>query len=543
MEAYLTNPILPGFHPDPCVCRRGEDYYIALSTFEWLPGIPIYHSRDLKHWSLLTHGLQGPTAPHLEGLPSAKGVWAPCLTWCEQDGLFYLTYSVMHAMNARYFDVDNYVITAPEITGPWSEPVYLHSAGFDGSMFHDDDGKKYVVALEWETRPEKEKPGAICLVEYDARAGHVCGPLRRIYRGGTDRGCIEGPHLYQHGGWYYLLCAEGGTGYLHSVTVARAKSPWGPYEPDPQNPVLTSVPGAFHERADWDHLKPRYYNPEVLLQKAGHGSLVETSLGEVYLFHHCARPFTPELRCTLGRETAIQKMTWTEDGWLRLACGGCLPQTRVPASALPDWQGETLPELDEFTGPALRADYYSPRWEACRFAALRAGRLVLTGHESLCSLHHTALVARKLTSLNCVAQTRMDFSPATYHHAAGLVLYYDNMNYAFLSKTWDDELGQVLILRRLENGVRSDSPAVPVETAPLSLRLEIRGRSAVFSWSGDGLVYAPIGPVLDTSTFSDEYCTYGEFTGTMVGLACEDSLLHERKAAFDCFKLENRDPA
>ncbi len=131
----IQNPILPGFNPDPCITRRGGDYYVAVSSFEWLPGVPVYHSRDLKNWRLLTHCLKGERAPDLRKLPSAKGVWAPCLTWCEDDGLFYLLYSVMNSTNARFFDVDNFLITAPEITGPWSEPVYLHSAGFAPSLF------------------------------------------------------------------------------------------------------------------------------------------------------------------------------------------------------------------------------------------------------------------------------------------------------------------------------------------------------------------------------------------------------------------------
>ena len=159
----IRNPILPGFHSDPCLCRRGDDYYLACSTFEWFPGIPVYHSRDLKHWELQTHLLRDAEELSLRGLPSAKGVWAPCLTWCEEDGLFTLVYGVMRSMNARFFDIDNYLITAPELEGPWSEPVYLHSAGFDASLFHDDDGRKWLVSLEWETRDDRRKPGGICL--------------------------------------------------------------------------------------------------------------------------------------------------------------------------------------------------------------------------------------------------------------------------------------------------------------------------------------------------------------------------------------------
>lgn len=162
----ILNPILPGFNPDPCICRKGDDYYLAVSTFEWFPGIPVYHSKDLKHWELYTHILTDDEAVDLKKLPSAKGIWAPCLTYCEEEDMFYVVYGVMNSMNARYFDVDNFLVKSKDIKGPWSKPVYLHSSGFDASILHDDDGKKYIVSLEWETREGYEKPGFICIVEY-----------------------------------------------------------------------------------------------------------------------------------------------------------------------------------------------------------------------------------------------------------------------------------------------------------------------------------------------------------------------------------------
>ena len=368
----IKNPIFPGFNPDPCFCRKGDDYYIAVSTFEWFPGIPVYHSRDLKHWELLTHILTDDEKVSLRRLPSAKGVWAPCLTYCEEEDRFYVVYGVMNSMNARYFDVDNYLITAKDIRGPWSEPVYLHSAGFDASLFHDEDGRKWIVSLEWETREGYEKPGVICLAEYLPEKKAVAGYPRRIWRGGTDRGCIEAPHLTKKYGWYYLMCAEGGTGYNHCVTMARARTVWGPYEGDPENPILTSVPGVSWERDDPDHLKPQYFNPASALQKAGHGSYVETPGGEVYLAHLAARPFVPELRCTLGRETALQKMEWTEDGWLRLAGGGNLAKVQVPESTLPEYPMPEIPSFDDFDGEELGNWYYAPRQMPQSFADIKA---------------------------------------------------------------------------------------------------------------------------------------------------------------------------
>lgn len=196
----LHNPIFKGFNPDPAICRKGDDYYVAVSTFEWFPGIPIYHSKDMKHWELLTHVLTDDTNPNLTKLPSAKGIWAPCLTYNESEDMFYVIYGVMNSMNARYFDVNNYLIRSKSIEGPWSEPVYLTSSGFDASILHDDDGRKYIVSLEWETREGYEKPGVICCVEYDPEAKHVVSYPKRIWRGATDRGCIEAPHLTKRDG-------------------------------------------------------------------------------------------------------------------------------------------------------------------------------------------------------------------------------------------------------------------------------------------------------------------------------------------------------
>ena len=169
----------------------------------------------MKHWELYSHALQNAENPDLKKLPSAKGIWAPCLTYCEAEDLFYVVYGVMNSMNARYFDVDNFLITAKDPKGPWSEPVYLHSTGFDASMFHDDDGRKYIVALDWETRTEYEKPGPINIVEYDPEKKKIIGMPKAFWRGGT--------------------------GYYHSVTMGRSKNIWGPYEADPCNPILTSL--------------------------------------------------------------------------------------------------------------------------------------------------------------------------------------------------------------------------------------------------------------------------------------------------------------
>lgn len=542
----IKNPILTGFNPDPCICRKGDDFYIAVSSFEWLPGIPIYHSKDLKHWELYTHVLTLNSQVELRKLPSAKGVWAPCLTYCEEEDSFYVIYGVMNSMNARYFDVDNYLIKAKDIRGPWTEPVYLHSAGFDASILHDDDGRKYIVSLEWETREGYEKPGVICVAEYDAKNKCLKEYPKRVYNGGTDRGCIEAPHLTKRGEYYYLMCAEGGTGYNHCVTMARSKSPYGPFEKDPMNPILTSSPNNSNERADWDHLKPRYYNPESVLQKSGHGSYVNLDEKTAYLVHLCARPFVPELRCTLGRESAIQKMIWTDDGWLRMADGTNLAKIETEEACLPVFDAEILPDRDDFDETVLRKDYYSPRIFPNEFTdcTCREGFIRLRGQESLSSLNRVSLLCRKLPSVEVEASICLDFNPEIYQHSAGLVLYYDNMNYIALRKYYSDTLKQpVVAIISLENGEKKEhlDTRTAVDCRMLRFELIVSGRESYFKWGYEDEDTKPIGPVFATDKLSDEYCKYGEFTGTMVGIFAVDSMFHKKEADFDYFSVTNKE--
>ena len=542
----IKNPILTGFNPDPCICRKGDDFYIAVSSFEWLPGIPIYHSKDLKHWELYTHVLTLNSQVELRKLPSAKGVWAPCLTYCEEEDSFYVIYGVMNSMNARYFDVDNYLIKAKDIRGPWTEPVYLHSAGFDASILHDDDGRKYIVSLEWETRDGYEKPGVICVAEYDTKNKCLKEYPKRVYNGGTDRGCIEAPHLTKRGEYYYLMCAEGGTGYNHCVTMARSKSPYGPFEKDPMNPILTSSPNNSNERADWDHLKPRYYNPESVLQKSGHGSYVNLDEKTAYLVHLCARPFVPELRCTLGRESAIQKMIWTDDGWLRMADGTNLAKIETEEACLPVFDAEILPDRDDFDETVLRKDYYSPRIFPNEFTdcTCREGFIRLRGQESLSSLNRVSLLCRKLPSVEVEASICLDFNPEIYQHSAGLVLYYDNMNYIALRKYYSDTLKQpVVAIISLENGEKKEhlDTRTAVDCRMLRFELIVSGRESYFKWGYEGEDTKPIGPVFATDKLSDEYCKYGEFTGTMVGIFAVDSMFHKKEADFDYFSVTNKE--
>ncbi|HEY1405140.1 MAG TPA: glycoside hydrolase family 43 protein, partial [Spirochaetota bacterium] len=279
----IHNPVLPGFHPDPSILRVGNDFYIATSTFEWFPGVMIHHSQDLVNWEFCVTPLDRVSQLDLIGNPDSCGIWAPCLS---HDGqLFHLIYTDVKNTDGIYKDSHNFLVTAPTIHGPWSEPIFMNSSGFDPSLFHDDDGRKWFVNVRWDHRKGKDPFGGIVLQEYDPSAKKLSGPIKTIFTG-TPIGLNEGPHLYKRNGWYYLLTAEGGTFTEHAVTFARSRSIAGPYELHPQNPILTA-----------------YGYPVEELQRAGHASLVDTPNGEWYLAHLCGRPL-PKLfqkRCILGR--------------------------------------------------------------------------------------------------------------------------------------------------------------------------------------------------------------------------------------------------
>ena len=320
----IRNPILPGFNPDPSILRVGDDYYIATSTFEWYPGVQIHHSRDLVNWRLLTRPLRRASQLNMLGDPDSCGVWAPCLTY--SDGLFWLIYTdvkrygrttVGGASGASLRDFHNYLVTCPTIDGEWSDPMYLNSSGFDPSLFHDDDGRKYLVNQLWDHRPGRNRFAGIVLQEYSPAQRKLIGERKNIFEG-TAIGFTEAPHLYKRNGYYYLITAEGGTGWGHAMTMARSRSLTGPYELHPDKYIITA-----RDR------------PDAPLQRAGHGDLVDTQAGDTYAVYLCGRPLPNRGRCVLGRETAIQKMVWGSDDWLRTLDGSGLPELETPAPALP----------------------------------------------------------------------------------------------------------------------------------------------------------------------------------------------------------------
>jgi xylan 1,4-beta-xylosidase len=517
---YITNPILKGFNPDPSIIRVGDNYYIATSTFEWFPGVQIHHSRDLINWRLISRPLKRLSQLNMLGDPCSGGIFAPCLSY--DNGTFYLVYTDVKTGGGVFNDNHNYLVTTTDIEGEWSEPVYLNSAGFDPSLFHDDDGSKWLTYAAIDYRSNKTLL-TIDLQQYSPEKKCLVGPVKKIFSKYT-----EGPHLYKKNGYYYLMTAHGGTWYNHTELMARSKSIYGPYEEDPTNPIITSRDDVTLE-----------------LQKAGHADLVETQNGEWYMVHLCGRPIPTTNRCTLGRETAIQKVVWTEDGWLRLENGGNKPSLNVLAADLPEHLWVNKPARDDFDSEELDINFQSlrvPMEESWISLKERSGYLRLKGRNSLSSTHYQSLVARRQQSFCYTAATCVEFEPYSFRHMAGLVCYYNTNKYYYLYITHDEVKGKCLSIVGCDDGraVWPMKECITIEEGQrVYLRVKVDYNRLQFYYSKDEKSWIKVGPVLDASKLSDDY-GYG-FTGAFVGLCCQDGLYQNIYADFDFFEYIERD--
>ncbi|MEU4569119.1 glycoside hydrolase family 43 protein [Micromonospora sp. NPDC023956] len=509
----IRNPVLTGFHPDPSIVRVGADYYLATSTFEWYPGVRLHHSRDLVHWRALGGVITERRLLDLRGCGDSNGVWAPDLS--HHDGEFLLVYSDVASFASGYWDPQNYLVTAPDIDGPWSDPVKLHGRGFDASLFHDDDGDTWLLSMSADWRPGRDRFAGIEIQRYDRRRRRLVGRPRTIFTG-TPVGLTEGPRLYRHDGWYWLVTAEGGTSWEHQVTVARSRELFGPYEVDPAGPTLTSVG-----------------RPDLRLQKAGHGSLVRTPDGDWYLAHLVGRPYTPRGNCVLGRETAIQRVEWAPGGWPRVPGG--VPADEVTAPDLPPHPWPAEPATDHFDDDRL-----GPCWSTLRRPAgpdwidlrSRPSHLRIHGGQSPVGRQTPSLVARRVGATHCSLETVVEFDPRDHRHLAGITAYYNTLNWHHLYLTRADDGQVVLELLSADSGRRTAYPDLTVEVGDVGrvgLRAVFDGPVVRFGYDlGAGWRELPV--KLDATILSDEHAALvidGEpaawgFTGAFLGLWVQD---------------------
>ncbi|MEJ8305217.1 glycoside hydrolase family 43 protein [Saccharibacillus sacchari] len=526
----IVNPILPGFHPDPSFLRVGDDYYIATSTFEWMPGVQIHHSRDLVHWRLATRVLTEECGIDFRGSPPSGSIWAPALSYSQ--GTFYLLFTNVRSRGRNHKDLHNYVTTSASIEGPWSLPARLNGSGFDPFLFHDEDGRKWLLNMRWDFRRSHSNFAGIVMQEFDPVGNRLVGQVLDLYSG-TPTGVTEGPQLFKKDGWYYLMTAEGGTGIRHQITLARSRTLQGPYATDPNYPLMCTAA-----------------SPEYPLQQAGHGSLVQTRHGEWWLAHLCTRPLPGGTRLSspLGRETALQRCVWTEDGWLRLAHGGRLPALEIEAPDLAAYPFSEEKNRDDFDQKEWRTVYQSLRAPiGSDWASLeeRPGWLKLRGRESLVSMYDQSLIARPIAHFRCRIETKLEFCPESFFEMAGLVCYYDDADYYYLRVTYDEIRGITLGVVCSRAGVYDEFGDMEIAAGDWEcfyLRAVIDGCALTFFASPDGSHWIAVSPELDFGTLSDEYGGKLGFTGSFVGLCAQDLDRQSREAWFDYFEYTDFDP-
>lgn len=526
------NPVLPGFHPDPSILAVGDDYYLATSTFQWFGGVELYHSKDLINWEQLPCPLTRKSQLDMDGNPNSGGVWAPCLSY--SDGVFYLIYTNVKNFHGIFKDTHNYLVTTTDLYGEWSEPIYLNSSGFDPSLFHDDDGRKYLINMRWDHRMEHHDFSGILMQEYDPKAKKLVGEIKTIYKG-TEVGGTEAPHLYKKDGYYFLMVAEGGTMYNHGVRLARSKNLWGEYESDPR-PLLTTR-----------------NNPEKYMQRTGHASYIEASNGQGYVAYLCGRPLREKvlvdwsLGCSmLGRETCITPVKW-EDGWLRLENGGEVPPEEY-YSTLPEVKYPEKPERDYFKNDTLPLHYKTLRSPFCEVGSLteREGFLRIYGREAITSANRQSMVARRLDAFTAEATSSFEFDPKTFQQMAGLTVFYDTYNFFYLYMSRDEESDQNCLRIVVRDGLKFYNPILEYRvlignSKKVWLRVNINRLELEFSYSLDGENFTPIGGKLDSSNLCDEaYGLIGHegHTGPFIGMAVEDLTGEKAYADFEYFEYK-----
>ena len=489
----VNNPILNGLYPDPSICAVGKDFYLVTSTFAYFPGIPIFHSRDLKNWEQIGHVLDRPSQLPLTGCGHSEGIYAPTIRYC--DGMFYV-------ITTNVSGGGNFYVTAKDPAGPWSEPVWLgeDAPGIDPSLFFDEDSTCYYVG----TRPNPEGvryngDWEIWVQRLDLEQGCLTGESVKIWKGAMN-GVIwpEGPHIYKKDGYYYLMIAEGGTGPDHSVTVARSREIFGPYQGNPDNPILTH----------------RHLGKNYPVTYVGHGDLAEDAAGNWYMVMLASRP--QQGYTMMGRETFLAKVEW-EGGWpvVNPGIGKLEEQVTLP---LEERRFEPEDTVFHFWREDLPMEFVTLRNPQAEMYSLveRQGWLRLRLRpETLRDAANPSYLGVRQRHFCWQAAALLDFTAQQEEEAAGLALVQsDRCNLRF-EKVRNERGTACIRIRRCENGVDQKIAAAEVPDGVCVLRIVCRGLEADLYFEQNGVKHC-MAQGVDLRPLSTEIA--GGFTGCTVGM-------------------------
>ncbi|HWT27667.1 MAG TPA: glycoside hydrolase family 43 protein [Mobilitalea sp.] len=504
MRERVSNPILPGFYPDPSICRVGEDYYLVTSTFAYFPGVPIFHSKDLIHWKQIGNILDREEQLNLIDARHSGGIFAPTLRY--HDGIFYMiTTNVSHG--------GNFIVKATNPAGPWSNPYFLKGAdGIDPSLFFDDDGKCYYTGTK--DRREGAKyygDNEVWLQEVDLETMSLVGKSYALWHGALkDVEWPEGPHLYKKDGRYYLMIAEAGTGHAHAVTIASGTSLTEPFKGYTCNPVLTH----------------RHLGQNYPIVNVGHGDLVETQNGEWYMVVLASRPYGGYYR-NLGRETFLVPVTW-ENGWPLINPGKGILEDTVIAPDLPSFSVDTIPEREDFECDKLPYHFVYLRNPDFTYYSLsdRKGFLrIKLAPEKITELVSPSYIGIRQTGMSFAFETMMEFEPESKNEEVGLVLLQnERFHYRFVCTQRDGS--KALILTKCFKGEEEELAEVFIEDYSrnengIRLRILANQQDLQFAFSYDGKCYHIVKADVDARILSTDVA--GGFVGNTMGLYCSSN--------------------
>ncbi len=500
------NPVIPGFYPDPSVCRVGEGFYLVNSSFEYFPGVPIWHSRDLIHWRQLGHVLTRRSQLELAGVRCSDGIYAPTLRY--HQGFFYMITTLVSSGTYR-----NFWVIATDPAGPWSDPVWFDQSGIDPSLFFDEDGRVYFQSNRGMTFKMER---AIYQSEVDLPSGRRLTEPVIIWRG-SGGSYVEGPHIYRREGWYYLLTAEGGTSYGHMVAVARSRNIWGDFEACPHNPILSN--------------RHAYEN----LHGTGHADLVQAADGTWWMVHLAFRKTVGDVH-TLGRETCLTPVTWC-GGWPIVNHTGTTAEA-IEATTLPLHPWPEVDGRDDFDTPVLGMVWIQLRNPEMNNYSLtdRPGFLRLRGvATSLFDLASPTLVARRQQHFEFTAGTRLEFEPGTPQEEAGMALLMTNEHHYDFCVT--SRAGQrVLQVRYHLELIWQTAVEIPLTSGPLDLKITGSREHYRFSFSQSGQDFREIARV-NTRYLGTEVT--GGYNGVVIALyATGHGGVCSKPADFDWFDYQ-----
>lgn len=511
-EVSYRNPVIPGFYPDPSICRVGDHFYLVNSSFEYFPGVPIWESSDMVHWKQIGNVLNRSSQIPLVRTKPSNGIYASTIR--NHNSIFYMVTTLVSG-DKKY---GNFYVTAKDPAGPWSEPIWVDQSGIDPSLFWDDDGRTYFVSNRG---TKSSDPRAIYQSEIDIKTGKRLSEIKEIWKG-SGGSYVEGPHMYKKDGYYYLLTAEGGTSYGHTVAIARSKNIWGPYESCPYNPILTN-------RMTYG-----------IIQGTGHADMVQAADGSWWMVHLAFRPAVDGIHF-IGRETCLTPVVWNSGEWPVVNKNGTTDE--IVKIIPPGFEKEPQPfnaiNLDNFDETHLGNDWIYLRNpdSSCYSLSTRKGWLTLVGCKyNLCSLESPTFVAKRQQHFDMSVTAKMDFNPKKKNEEAGLTVLMTNLfHYDFFVKTKGKQ--RQLTVRYTLDSLNQVLRQVPLNEGPVELKVTGNKKEYIFSFRQKGDKEFKKLALLNTRFLGTEVT--GGYNGVVIGLyATGNGLMCTVPACFDWFEYK-----